>query len=386
MRSQDFWGFVRADGRVGTRNLVVVVALEALSAPLAQRIGRCLPRVVTMVLPTGRGQVGVDTATARDVVVGLASNPNVAGAVLVANDDSFFESIAPAIASVGVDVETLAVGRYGSTLDATAVGIRAAAAMILRASDARAQPAPIAKLRVALKCGLSDSTSGLVANRVAGAVVDRLVDAGATVVFGETAELTGAETVLAGRASTREVARKLEAAIQHRLEQAGEFGGELAQGVLGPENRRGGLTTVEEKALGNVVKTGTRRIQGLIHYGESPPNPGLWMMDTPVFAPEAVTGMVAGGSTVVLFTTGAGNPYGHPLAPTLKLGGNPRAHPMVKDHLDLDMSAHLRGRIPLESAADEALAILLRVASGRLTCAEVLEEESFAIARQGPSI
>ena len=380
-----FPGYVRPDGKVGVRNFTAIVGLEGLTIPVVRRVATWVPQVVAFTVPTGRGQVGNDYRTTLAAVRGIAANPNVANVLLVAYDRSFIEPLLDSLHASVKPFEVLAVGEFGSTLDASAVGARLAADQLIEASGQTRESVPISRLTVALKCGLSDSTSGIAANRVLGTVVDRLIDEGATVVFGETAELAGAEDMLARRARNADLAASVRALVGRRATLPREMDGTLAEGVLGPENRRGGLTTVEEKALGNVIKTGQRPIDGLLEYADAPHGAGLWMMDTPIFASEAVTAMVAGGCTIVAFTTGFGNPYGHPIAPTIKIGGNPKAHPKARSHLDADVSGVLTGDLTLPSAADAVYRTLVNVASGRLTQAEALSEDGYAIAREGPS-
>lgn len=381
----EYRGFVRPDGRVGARNRLVVLSPEGLSNRLAERIAGCVESATLIATPYGRGQLGRDRELTVRTLAGLGAHPNVGALLVVAYDLEFAEPILVTAADSGTPAAFLEVSRYGSTLTATVEGVRMATDLMIRASDQERVSVPLSTLNVALKCGLSDTTSGLVSNRVLGAVVDMVVDGGGTCIFGETAEITGAEHVLTRRAATPSVAEAILGAVRVREESALHRGTNLRHGVLGPENRRGGLTTLEEKALGNILKTGSRPIRGMLEYAQRPESPGLYMMDTPIFAPEAVTGMVAAGCNVVLFSTGAGNPFGHLLSPTLKVGANPAAHTQSWEHVDLDVSAVFRGEETLEQAAHQVLSALLRVASGRLTRAEVMKEGHLAIVREEPS-
>lgn len=376
--------YERSDGLAGARNHLLVMSPEVLSNAVARRIADAIAGAVLVVEPAGRAQVEVDREITLRTLSGLAAHPNVGAVLVVAYDAALAEQVAEAARRVGTPAAVVDVVACGSTIEATSIGIRLGARMAINASERTRTTGELRDLVIGLKCGLSDGLSGLVLNPALGLVVDRLVDQGATCLFGETAEIFGAEHVLARRARTEELGKDLVAAVRRRHARASTDDMETA--VVGPENRSGGLTTLTEKALGNVAKTGSAPIDGLLGYAQRPSRGGLYLMDTPVLAPEATTGLVAGGASVLLFSTGVGNPFGHLLAPTVKVGwaDEPTAHRV--DHLDVDLGRVVRGEESLNEAADRVFAVLLSVASGRLTQAEVIKEGGYAVAREAPSV
>lgn len=374
----------RQDSRAGSRNQLLVMAPEMLANSVARRIAGAVAGAVLLVEPGGRAQVDVDRETTQRTLTGLAAHPDVGAVMIVAYDVALAEHLAVAARAVGTPAAVLDVVQCGSTIEATSVGIRVSAQLAIDASGQTRAPADVRDLTVGLKCGLSDGLSGLVLNPVIGKVVDRLVEQGARCLFGESAEIRGAEHVLARRARTDELGKELVATVRGRHERSSTADMETA--VVGPENRGGGLTTLTEKALGNVAKTGSAPVDGLLRYAETPPAPGLYFMDTPVAAAEATTGLVAGGANALLFPTGVGNPFGHLLTPTVKVGWSDEATAARRDHLDVDLGPVVAGSESLEHAADRVLEALLAIANGRLTRAEVLREGGYAVAREAPSV
>jgi len=237
-----------------------------------------------------------------------------------------------------------------------------------------------------LECGGSDTTSGLVANPAIGLLADRLVDAGGTVIFSEPVECLGAEALLTARAATRAVARAILRAVRKYEAIARRAGIDLTRTNPTPDNIRGGLTTIEEKSLGAVAKSGSRPIRGVLAYAEAPPGPGLYLMDAPAAATENLTALAGGGAVAVLFATGVGNPVGNPVAPTLKICANPQTCRSFRDHIDVDISAALAGRQDLAGASRAVERALAAMVEGRPTRAEILGEVETAISRIGPSV
>ncbi|WP_158542973.1 UxaA family hydrolase [Phytoactinopolyspora halophila] len=374
----------RQDGRAGSRNQLLIIAPEVLANSVARRIAGAVADAVLVVEPAGRALVDVDRETTLRTLTGLAAHPNVGAVLIVAYDAALAEHMAAAARDVGTPAAVLDMVECGSTIEATSAGIRLSTQLAIEASERIREPAEPRDLIVGLKCGLSDGLSGLVLNPVVGRVVDKLVDRGARCMFGESAEIWGAEHILARRARSDVLGKKMVATVRERHDRSSSADMETA--VVGPENRSGGITTLTEKALGNVAKTGSAPIDGLLNYAEAPPKPGLYFMDTPVAAAEATTGLVAGGAHALLFTTGVGNPFGHLVAPTVKVGWSDESTVARRDHLDVDLGPVVAGEESLECAADRVLEALLRVAGGRLTRAEVIKEGGYAVAREAPSV
>ncbi|MBU6497104.1 MAG: UxaA family hydrolase, partial [Rhodospirillales bacterium] len=259
-------------------------------------------------------------------------------------------------------------------------------ALAVRISHERRQPAPVSALRLGLECGRSDPSSGLVANPLLGLVGDWLADAGGSAIIGETMEWLGAEDLLAARARSPAVAEALRSAVLRRERMAIGAGIDLTGSNPGPTNIAAGLSSIEEKSLGNIAKSGTRPIEGVLGYGDAPSGSGMWTMDAAAYAPESVTGFVLAGAQMILFTTGVGNPYGSALAPTIKLSANPQTCGGGHLPLDFDASASFRGVRDLPQTAKDLRECVRAIASGSLTWSEVLKEGDEVLSRFGPAL
>lgn len=370
-----FEGFTRADGRVGIRNHVLVLGVNGLAVRVAERIAGALPGVTCVASRDGRGQVEPDIASHRAQMLGLALNPNVGGVLVVGVDEEATDGYRDAIAAAGRAVEAVSFAETGE--DAFGVmdlGCRRLARLAKAASEARRGLAAFSSLTFGVECGHSDATSGIAGNRVVGAAVDRLVDLGATVVVGETVEWLGAEHLLAARARTAEAGAAIVAAVAAREAMVAASGASLTGNNPGEENIRGGLSTMEEKALGAVAKAGSRPVDGLVGLAERPPRPGLWLMDGPAFSPVSMTGFAAAGAQVMLFSTGPGNSYASAVAPTIKLTANAATAARLTEQIDFDASPVFRGEETAEAAAVRLIGLTERIASGTLTWAEALGE------------
>ena len=382
-----FRGFHRPDGGIGVRNLTLVLSVSGVTGPAARRVGRSLATVRVVSFPFGSGQVGDDRALQDRVLVGMGRHPNV-GAVLVIGDRvPRVEEIPAAIGESGKSVEAIALDDCGhDALTLADRGIRAAATLARQASRLRRRPAPLSALTIALECGRSDPSSGLVSNPLMGRVTDRLVDAGGSAVVGETIEWLGAEHLLAARAATPAVAEAIGAAVARRERAAVDAGVDLLGTNPGPTNIAAGLSTIEEKSLGAIAKAGSRPIQGVLAIGEAPGGAGLWVMDAPAYAPESLTGMVASGAQLVLFSTGPGNSFVSTLAPTIKISANPETAERLHQTIDFNAADVFRGTRDPAAAADDLLALVLEVASGTATWGEILDEGDEVISRLGPTL
>ncbi|MBM3599881.1 MAG: hypothetical protein FJX35_16850 [Alphaproteobacteria bacterium] len=382
-----FPGYLRRDGRVGVRNHVLVLGINGLAGAATRRIGAAVRATVTVATPYGRGQIGPDAAIHRRQLVGLASNPNVAGALLVGVDRKALDSIASEVAATGTMVETVALDDVHEDSQAlTARGIALAARLVRRASDDRRQDCPLGALRIGVECGHSDATSGLAANPLVGRVADRIVDHGGTIILGETLEWLGAEHLLARRAATPEIARAVTDAVARREAYPASLGIDLLGNNPGEENIRGGLSTIEEKSLGAVAKGGSRPVEGVLGHGEPPAGQGLFVMDGPGYSPESITGFVAAGAQLVLFTTGPGNSYCSAVAPTIKISAHPKTAAHLPEQIDFDGSAIIAGAAHAGDVAERLLDHVMATASGRLTWGEILGEGDEVFLRLGPSL
>ncbi len=385
--STTFMGFLRADGSVGTRNHVLVVSILGLTNRIADRIAQCVPGTLPVTTPYGRGHYGADKTLHRDQLIGLCLNPNVAGVLVVGADRKMVDDIAAAAARGGRPVRSVALDdTHEDALDTTARGIRAAGELVHAASRMRRSERPASALFLGVECGHSDATSGIVANPVAGNCVDRIVDAGGTAVVGETVEWLGAEHIVAKRAANVAVGDAIIAAVLRRETEISAGGHDLTGNNPGAENIRGGLSSIEEKSLGAIAKTGTKPIQGVLQVAERPTRNGLHLMDGPSFSPESLTGFAASGAQLMLFTTGAGNSFCNSIAPTVKLSGRPDTVVRLKDQIDFDASPVFEGREDIATAGGRLFQLVLEIASGAATWGEVHGEGAEAIYRANGSM
>ena len=385
--SQRFTGYRRSDGSVGVRNHVLVLSPTGLTSAAAQRIADLVLGTVAVTSGFGRGQVGDDAQLHFDTLAGLARNANVAAVLVVSAADAITESYVDALRASGKPVDGLSLpGVHEDALTLVDRGVRIAARLVREASQARRESSTLADLFLAVECGHSDATSGLVCNPLTGRLAERIVAAGGRAVFSETVEWTGTEHLLARRAATPDVAQRIIATVMAREHAVRESGGDIRAQNPGPQNRTGGLTTIEEKALGAIAKGGEQPIQGVLRAAERPSQSGLYLMDTPYFSPESMTAMVAAGAQMVVFTTGAGNSYCSALAPTFKMSANPDACARLREQIDFAATGVLDGSVTFDDAAARALDALLGVASGTLTYGEIVGEGAEVVSRLAPSI
>jgi len=385
--SATFAGYRRPDGRYGIRNRVLVLGINGLVAAAARRIARNVCGSVAFGTSYGRGQYGADNDAHFAQLAGLGANPNIAATLVVGADRGVTGDVVRAIASAGKPVASVALDDVREdALELSLHGIRIAAQLARDASRLRRETAPLSSLFLAVECGHSDATSGLASNPLAGRLVDRVVDAGGSAVFGETIEWLGAEHLLAHRAATPEVGEAIVAAVRRREEAVAAVGLDLTGNNPGAENIRGGLSSIEEKSLGAIAKGGTRPIAGVLAIAERPSRPGLYVMDGPGFSPESMTGFAAAGAQVMLFTTGAGNSYASAVAPTIKISARPRTVAALATQIDFDASAVFTGQEDLDAAAERLHALLLDVCSGTRTFGELLDEGGESIVRMGASL
>ncbi len=385
-----FHGFRRPDGRIGTRNHVLVVPTVICSSLVAERVaaatqpfGTALPHLA------GCGQLGPDMRITHDTLAAYCAHPNVGAVVVIALgcEQVIAQSLAETAKRHGKPAEILAIQAEGGTVRATEKGIRVAQALAEQLQPQTREWCDASDLILSLKCGGSDYTSGLASNPTLGRVTDRLVGLGGTAVLGEIAEIMGAEHVLASRATRPATATRLIQIITRVETEARALGLDIRGTQPSPGNIRGGLTTIEEKSLGATHKGGERApLEDVVAYAAPITRKGLTVMDTPGLDVESVTGMVGGGAQVVVFTTGLGTPTGNPIAPVIKITGNGRTARQMADNIDLDVSGIMDDSETLDAAADRLFTEVLAVASGQATAAERLGHREFAIHRRNPTI
>ena len=388
MRQRTFLGFSRRSGRAGVRNHTLVLAINGLIGATARRVAEAIPEVRLVATPYGRGQIGPDKEAHFRQLIGIGANPNVAAVLVLGVDRKSADLVASGIGALcDKPLEVLTLDDTGEdAMELAARATRLGAGLSRAASANRRRPLPVSELFLGLECGHSDATSGLAANPLVGAVADRLVDAGGTAVIGETIEWLGAEQVLGARAADPATGRAIEKAVLSREAAVAAIGEDLLGNNPGEENIRGGLSTIEEKSLGAIAKAGGRPIRSLLELAQPPGAPGLHVMDGPSFSPESMTGFVAGGAQMILFTTGPGNSFCSLLAPTVKISANPQANGRLTEQIDFDAGAIFAGTETVDEAADRLFDAVIEFASGTLTWGEAVGEGAECFARLGGSL
>ena len=387
MESPTFLGYPRARGAAGVRNHLLVLSVAGLTGPSARRVARALPGARLVTMPFGGGLLGDDYAQHLRALAGFACNPNVGAVLLIGSDPPKVDKLTETIRAHGTPVAAICLDDCEhDALTLSDRAIRAGARLLRAMSRQRREPVALSQLFVGLECGRSDPSSGMVANPLIGKVTDLMVARGASAVFGETLEWLGAEHLLARRAATPAVREALVQAVLRREQLAARQGVDLLGNNPGPTNIAAGLSTIEEKSLGAIAKSGSSAIMGVLQYAQAPPAPGLYAMDASAYSPESLSGFVAAGAQLLLFSTGVGNSYVSALAPTIKLSANPAAANRLGEQLDFDASAVFRGAASLDDAARDLLATVIDIASGTLTWGEILDEGDEVVSRLGEAL
>ena len=399
----EFWGYYRPDGSVGVRNHVLILPATRNVNYICHRIALAVPGVTTFYTTGEYGRTGGDRKRLARFLTGIARNPNVANVLLIGMPHGYgypefqTDALAAEIAKSGTRLEVLNVDRCGGLEGTVVQGIRLARELVREATAMRREAAPLSKLTIGMKCGDSDATSGLAGNPALGRAVDRLIDAGGTALFSETLELIGAEQTLVQRAKTPEVAQRLLRLIESWEARAASIGEDIRTINPIPENIAAGITTLEEKSLGAVEKTGTRELSGVLDYCERPGEPGLWLMDAWMSSYSLLPSFAAAGAQIVLYQLGGNElpPEDAPLsavdpglvAPLLTISGNPRTAKAAGDYLDVSTGGVLLGTETLDAAGERILEEIVRAANGRATRGETMRyPEPFEVFFEGPFI
>jgi len=370
----EFMGFQRENGEIGVRNHVAVIPTVGCANEVAEAIADRVPGSKPLLHHQGCCMIPSDIEVVERTLIGLGSNPNVAAVVLVGLgcESVSIDRVGDGIAETGKPVESVVIQDIGGFSKAVEKGVEAAKKGVEHAEPFKRQSFDLSNLTVGIKCGSSDATSGIVSNPAVGLAIDRLIDEGGTAIFGEITEMIGAEHVLARRAKTPEVAEQILKVVHELEEKIKSLGVDIRGSNPTPGNIRGGLSTIEEKSLGAIVKGGSKPIQGVLDYAEKPDGKGLYIMISPGREIEFLTGPVAGGAQIVIFTTGRGAPQGYPIAPVIKVCGNPRTSEKLSEHIDVDVSDVITEDKTLEEAAEKVFEKLVKVASGEKTKAEII--------------
>jgi len=360
-----FRGYRRANGRVGVRNHVVILPLDDISNAAAEGVARNIAGTMAIPHPYGRLQFGADLELHFRTLIGTGANPNVAAVVVIGIEPAWTKRVVDGIAATGKPVAGFWIeqnGDHATIMHAS----KKAKEFVHYATSLQRVEAPLKDLWVSTKCGESDTTSGCGANPTVGDAFDKLYPHGTTLVFGETTELTGGEHLVAKRCRTPAVKEKFMLMFNRYQEVINRHKtSDLSDSQPTKGNIEGGLTTIEEKALGNIQKIGRKCVvDGVIDKAETPTGPGLWFMDSSSAAAEMVTLCAASGFVVHFFPTGQGNVIGNPILPVIKLCANPRTVRTMAEHVDLDVSGLLRRELNMDQAGDRLLECMFATANG----------------------
>lgn len=381
-KDSTFLGYRRENGRVGVRNHVIILPLDDLSNAACEAVANNIKGTMAIPHPYGRLQFGADLDLHFRTLIGTGSNPNVAAVVVIGIEDSWTKKIVDGIAATGKPVVGFGIEGHGDH-ETIMNASKKAREFMQWASEKQREVCNIKELWVSTKCGESDTTSGCGANPTVGAAFDKLHALGSTLVFGETSEITGGESILSARCANDEVRKQFMFMFDRYQDMINRHKtSDLSDSQPTKGNIAGGLTTIEEKAMGNIQKIGKKcTVDGVIDKAEMPSHSGLWFMDSSSAAAEMVTLCAASGFVVHFFPTGQGNVIGNPILPVIKICANPRTVRLMPEHIDLDCSGLLQRELTLEQTGDKLLEMMLTTANGRLTDAEVLGHREFVLTR-----
>jgi len=374
-------GYRRANETWGVRNHVLVMPVQAAASTAAEQLAAAVPGAVAVTHQWDGDRDDRDALLVQRTLAGFCANPNVASVLVVGITDDDRE-LAENVAARGGETEFVALAEHGGTLRAVEAARPIVASLVASARRLRREPMPVSALVLGLECGGSDALSGITANPALGIASDLLVAGGGTSILAEVPELVGAETLLAARAVSPDVARRVIEVVQRFEEAVRALGVDVRGAQPAPGNIEGGLSTIEEKALGAAKKGGEAPVCGVVEYAQAPAGTGLYIMDTPGHDIEQMVGMVAGGCQLVAFTTGRGTPTGSPIAPCLKIATNSAVFDEMNGDIDLDAGAILDGRETVQSMGQRIYDTILTVATGTLTSSERRGHREFALPPQ----
>jgi (2R)-sulfolactate sulfo-lyase subunit beta len=377
---ENLTGYRRENGRIGIRNYVAVIPLDDISNAAAEGVSYLIRDVIALSHPYGRLQFGEDLELTFDTLIGTGRNPNIAAAIVIGIEPEWTDVVVEGIAETGKPVSGFSIERRGD-IKTIELATRQALEYVQQSSEIPRESVKLEELLVSAKCGESDTTLGLASNPATGRVLERIIQAGGTAIFGETSEITGAESLVAAQAVNPDVATTFLNTFNAYQEFIIGTGADLLGSQPTKGNIRGGLSTIEEKAFGNIQKIGRNQIMSVLRPAEAPGTSGLHFMDSSSAAAEMVTLCAAAGSVLHFFTTGQGNIIGHPIIPVMKICANPLTVSTMAEHIDVDLSAMLTLELSLDEAADTILEMMAKTVNGRLTAAEALRHNEFVLTK-----
>ena len=380
---KSFLGYKRENGRTGTRNHVIILPVDDISNACAEAVGNNISGTLAIPHSYGRLQFGKDLELFFRTIIGTGKNPNVAAVIVVGIEPKWTKKVVDEIAKTGKPVEGFSIEGTGD-ITTTMKASKKTQEFVQWASEKQREECLLSDLWISVKCGESDTTSGLASNPTVGNLMDKLEPLGVHLCFGETSEITGAEIVCSTRAKDEKAKKKfLDTWNNYNNFILDNKTDDLSESQPTAGNIAGGLTTIEEKAFGNLQKIGKKvKYIDVLEPGEEPTKgAGLYFMDTSSAAAECLTLQAAAGFNIHLFPTGQGNIIGNPIEPVIKLTANPKTAKLMSEHIDLDVSKILKREMNLDQAGDALIETTLKVANGRLTCAESLGHKEFVITK-----
>ena len=377
-----FYGYPRENGSYGVRNYVMVMSSVVCANGVVEEIARQISGVVPITHSVGCGRTG---EIAMRTLSGLGQNPNIAALLVIGLgcEESVAPDIANAVAVTGKPVEYLVIQDDGGTAETTRKGTEIARKLLAHIKGQKRVKAGLEHLIVGLECGGSDAFSGVSANPAVGAATDLVVTEGGIVILSELSEMVGTAHLLKRRAVNAVVAEKIDVYVTLGTEVATWGAKRGYAGAVSPGNVAGGLTNITEKSLGCIAKGGTSTITDCIPYAVKPRTKGLVIMETAGYDIESMTGMVAGGAQVVIFTTGRGSPAGHALAPVIKVVTNSATYKKMPGDFDVDAGSIIDAERPIEGVGRDIFELLIDVSGGKQTRAEINRQYQFAIRQDG---
>lgn len=382
-----FNGYKRKDGSVGIRNKLLIISITGLTGPTSRKISSFLQGSLFVDNPYGGGVIGDDNLRQETAIIGFCKNPNIAAVLIISADPPKGNFIKSKLKKLEKPVSLLTLDECNHDgIKLFEKGLRAGAKLIKEISNYRREKVSLKKLIIGLECGRSDPSSGIISNPIMGLVSDKLVYLGGSVILGETIEWLGAEHLLIKRAVSNKIKNKIMNSLNSQMNYAKSRNINLLGNNPGFQNIEAGLSTIEEKSLGNVAKSGTSKIQDVIDWGEQPREKGLNLMHAPSYAPESLSGFSSAGCQLILFSTGVGNSFNNHIAPTIKFSANPTACEKLSEQLDFKCSDVIQEKKSLQNSSKELWELIIDICSGSLTWGEVLTESSEVFSRIDKSL
>tara|TARA_B100001540_G_C15793583_1_gene636609 strand:- start:401 stop:1561 length:1161 start_codon:yes stop_codon:yes gene_type:complete len=382
-----FWGYKRKNGLVGIRNKLLIISITGLTGPTARKISDYLKGSLFVDNPYGGGIIGEDKTRQNNAIIGFAENPNVGAVLIISADPPKGDFIKSQLVKSSKPIELLTLDECNhDAIKLLELGLRKGAKLIREISRLRREKVSFSKLSIGLECGRSDPSSGLVANPLMGLIADKLIDFGGSAIIGETIEWLGAEHLLKKRAQTDEVKKKVSYAVDFQKNFAKSKGIDLLGNNPGHQNIKAGLSTIEEKSLGNIAKSGSKKIQNVIDWGEKPKKNGMYLMHAPSYAPESLSGFSSAGCQITLFSTGVGNSFNNHIAPSIKFSANPEACKLLSEQLDYKCADVFLGKKEINDSFEELWSLMIEICSGTETWGEILNESSEVFSRVDRSL